>query len=77
MYDFSDVEDSVRAGTWTECVNMATNIENLIVSNKKPVSSYRSFYEEDPKYIKQMRTFGEMAIMTNHKIKKMRTKLAD
>jgi hypothetical protein len=77
MYDFADVKDSVGVGTWTECANTATGIDNLIVSNNKPVSSYHCFYEEDPKYIKQMRTFGEMAIVTNHKNKKMRTKLAD
>jgi hypothetical protein len=77
MYDFANVEESIRVGTWTECANTACDIENLIVSNNKPVSSYRSFYEEDPKYIKQMRTFGEMAIVTNHENKKMRTKLAD
>jgi hypothetical protein len=60
MYDFANVEESIRVGTWTECANTAFDIDNLIVSNNKPVSSYPSFYEEDPKYIKQMRTFGEM-----------------
>ncbi len=77
MFDFADAEDKIRVGTWTECANTACDIENLIVSNNKPVSSYRSFYEKDPKYITSMRTFGEMAIVTNHENKKMRSKLAD
>jgi hypothetical protein len=52
-------------------VDITTDIENLVVSKNKPVSSFQSSLQRDPKYMKHSQIFGEMAIVMKHKDKKM------
>ncbi len=66
-----------RKGLWTEAARTATDLENILVSTRKPVASYNAFFEKELPGLRNMRTFGEVAIVNDHKKRKMRGKLDD
>ena len=66
-----------RKGLWTEAARTATDLENILVSARKPIASYNAFFEKELPGLRNMRTFGEMAIVNNHAKRKMRGKLDD
>ena len=53
--------ESLRKDLWTECANTATDIDNVVVSNK--ISPFQAFYKATPKYINHLRIFGEMGVI--------------
>jgi hypothetical protein len=64
-----------RKGLWTEAARTASNLENILVWTRKPIASYNAFFEKELPGLRNMRTFGEIAIVNNHKKPKMRGKL--
>jgi hypothetical protein len=48
-----------------------------LVSTRKPITAYNAFFKKELPGLKKMRTFGEIAIVNDHKTKKMRGKLDD
>ena len=66
-----------RKGLWTEAARTATDLKNILVSTRKPVASYNAFFEKELPGLRNMRTFGEVAIVNDHKKRKMRGKLDD
>jgi hypothetical protein len=66
-----------RKGLWTEAARTATDLENILVSTRKPIASYNAFFEKELPGLRNMRTFGEIAIVNDHKKRKMRGKLDD
>jgi hypothetical protein len=66
-----------RKGLWTEAARTATDLENILVSTRKPIASYSAFFEKELPGLRNMRTFGEIAIVNDHKTNKMRGKLDD
>jgi hypothetical protein len=64
-------------GLWTEAARTATDLENILVSARKPIASYNAFFEKELPSLRNMRTFGEMAIVNNHAKRKIRFKLDD
>ena len=65
----------MRQKLWAECAKTATACENLITCADHKESSYKLFYGEHPKYARHLRTFGEIAIITDNT--KIKGKLAD
>jgi hypothetical protein len=66
-----------RKGLWTEAAQTATDLENILVLTRKPIASYNAFFEKELPGLRNMRTFGEIAIVNDHKTKKMCGKLDD
>jgi hypothetical protein len=67
-----------RKGLWTEAARTATDLENILVLTNKPVASYyNAFFEKELPGLRNMRTFNEIAIVNDHKKRKMRGKLDD
>jgi hypothetical protein len=66
-----------RKGLWTEAARTATGLENILVSTMKQIASYNAFFQKDLRGLRNMRTFGKITIVNNHKTKKMRGKLDD
>ena len=58
-----------------EVISTATKLENIMVRPERTKPPHTLFYGKDAKYIKYMRTFGEMAVVAIHEGKKMRSKL--
>jgi hypothetical protein len=52
-------------------------MENIIVNWKNEKSASEKVYGSNPKWISNMRSFGEMAVVARHSDKKARNKLAD
>jgi hypothetical protein len=51
-------------------------LENIIVNQKNEISDSEKVYGSNPKWISNMRSFGEMAIVARHSDQKARSKLA-
>ena len=50
-------------------------LDNILTSSTKPHSPYFQFFKKHPTYVKNLRTFGEMGVVTIHQNKTIRGKL--
>ena len=60
---------------WCEVISRATKLDNIMVSTDRTKPPYTLFFNKDAKYMKHLRSFGEMAVVAIHEGKKMRSKL--
>ena len=60
---------------WCEVISTATNLDNIMVRPDRTKPPYTLFYKKDAKFMKHLRSFGEMAVVAIHEGKKMRSKL--
>ena len=58
-----------------EVISTATKLDNIMVRKERTKPSYTLFYNEEAKYKKYLRSFGEMAVIAISDGKKMRSKL--
>ena len=56
-------------------ISTATNLDNIMVQPDRTKPPFTLFYNKDVKYMKHLRSFGEMAVVAIHEGKKMRSKL--
>ena len=62
---------------WCEVISTATKLDNIMVRPERTKPPHTLFYGKDAKYMRSLRTFGEMAVIAIHEGKKMRSKLDD
>ena len=60
---------------WCEAISTATKLDNTMVRKERTKPPYTLFYNDEPKYKKYLRSFGEMAVIAISDGKKMRSKL--
>ena len=60
---------------WCEVISTATKLDNIMVRKERTKLPYILFYNNEPKYKKYLRSFGEMSLIAICDGKKMRTKL--
>ena len=60
---------------WCEVISTATKLDNIMVRKERTKPPYTLFYNDEPKYKKHLRSFGEMAVIAISDGKKMRSKL--
>ena len=60
---------------WCEVISTATKLDNIMVRKERTKSPYTLIYNEETKYNKYLRAFGEMAVIAISDGKKMRSKL--
>ena len=60
---------------WCEVIFTATKLDNIMVRKERTKPPYTLFYNDEPKYKKYLRSFGEMAVIAISDGKKMRSKL--
>ena len=60
---------------WCEVISTATKLDNIMVRKERTKPPYTLFYNDEPKYIKYLRSFGEMAVIAISDGKKMGSKL--
>ena len=60
---------------WCEVISTATKLDNIMVRKDRTKPPYSLFYNDDAKYMKFLRSFGEMAVIGITDGKKMRSKL--
>ena len=60
---------------WCEVISTATKLDNIMVRKDRTKPPHSLFYNDDAKYMKFLRSFGEMAVIAITDGKKMRSKL--
>ena len=60
---------------WCEVISTVTKLDNILVRKERKKPPYTLLYNNEPKYKKYLRSFGEMAVMAISDGKKMRSKL--
>ena len=60
---------------WCEVISTATKLDNIMVRKDRTKPPYTLFYNDGPKYMKFLRSFGEMAVIAISDGKKLRSKL--
>ena len=60
---------------WCEVISTATKLDNIMVRKDMTKPPFTLFFNEEPKYMKFLRSFGEMAVIAVSDDKKMRSKL--
>ena len=60
---------------WCEVISTATKLDNIMARKERTKSPYTLFYNDEPKYKKYLRSFGEMAVIAISDGKKMKAKL--
>ena len=60
---------------WCEVISTATKLDNIMVRKERRKPPHTLFYNEGAKYMKYLRTFGEMSVIAISDGKKMRSKL--
>ena len=60
---------------WCEVISTATKLDNIMVRKERTKPPFTLFYNDEAKYTKFLRSFGEMAVMAISDGKKMRSKL--
>ena len=62
----------VKRRFWYEVISTATKLDNIMVRKERTKPPYTLFYNDEPKYKKYLRSFGEMAVIAISNGKKMR-----
>ena len=60
---------------WFEVISTATKLDNIMVRKERTKPRFTLFYNDEPKYMKFLRSLGEMAVIAISDGKKMRSKL--
>ena len=60
---------------WCEVISTATKLDNIMVRKERTKPPHILFYNEGARYMKYLRSFGEMAVIAISDGKKMRSKL--
>ena len=71
------LESKYKGEFWCEVISTATKLDNIMVRPERTKPPHTLFYGKDAKYMRCLRTFGEMAVVAIHEGKKMRSKLDD
>ena len=71
------IDSKGKGEFWCEVISTATKLDNIMEKPERAKPPHTLFYGKDAKYMKYMRTFGEMAVIAIHEGKKMRSKLDD
>ena len=69
------IDSKGKGEFWCEVISTATKLDNTMVRPERAKPPHTLFYGKDAKYMKYMRTFGEMAVIAIHEGKKMRSNL--
>ena len=71
------IESKNKGEFWCEVISTATKLDNTMVRPERTKPPHTLFYGNNAKYMRSLRTFGEMAVIAIHEGKKMRSKLDD
>ena len=60
---------------WCEEISIATKLDNIMIRKERTKPPFTLFYNDEAKYTKFLRSFGEMAVIAISDGKIMRSKL--
>ena len=71
----ADFSQQDKRNFWCEVISTATKLDNIMVRKERTKPPHTLFYNEGARYVKYLRSFGEMAVIAISDGKKMRSKL--
>ena len=74
MLNQAGINSKEKGEFWCEVISTVTNLDNIMVRPDRTKPQYTLFYNKDATFMKHLRSFGEMAVITICE-KKMRSKL--
>ena len=60
------INQNEKGEFWCEVISTATNLDNIMVRPERAKPRFTLFYNKDVKYMKHLRSFGEMAVVAIH-----------
>ena len=69
------IDSKGKGEFWCEVISTATKLDNIMVRPDRTKPPYTLFYNKDAKFMKHLRTFGEMAMVAIHEGEKISFKL--
>ena len=57
------IDSKGKGEFWCEVISTVTKLDNIMVRPERTKPPYTLFYNKDERYMKYMRTFGEMAVV--------------
>ena len=75
MLNSARFTNTIRKGLWAQCADHTVIVQNILVMKHGEESASERFYGSNPSWVNNIRTFGEMAIVTDHQHKRIRGKL--
>ena len=64
------IDSKEKGDFWSEVISTATNMDNIMMRPDRLKPPYTLFYNKDAKFMKHLRTFGEMALVAIHEGKR-------
>ena len=71
----ADFSQQDKRKFWCKVISPATKLDNIMVRKERTKPPHTLFYNEEARYKKYLRSFGEMAVIAISDWKKMRSKL--
>jgi hypothetical protein len=69
------LSQDLHNGLWAEVAKYATDVENSFVTGSRTTSSWSLFYKKESPIVRNLRQFGEVAILDNHQKRGFHSKL--
>ena len=60
------INSNEKGEFWCEVISTATNLNNIMVRPDRTNPPYTLLYNKDAKFMKHLRSFGEMAVLAIH-----------
>jgi CRISPR/Cas system CMR-associated protein Cmr5 small subunit len=77
MLNWGKFPQHLRNGLWAQCANTVSKLENILTTHVNNPSASEKIYGNNPRWISNLRIFGEIGIVHDSATSKMRGKLAD
>ena len=78
MMNYAKFEGEVRKTLWAECAKIATELDGVLIQEKKNKSNYKKLFGRNPAFLKYLRIFGEIGIIIMvHKQEGHKSKIED
>ena len=77
MLNWARLNKTLRMKLWAHCAYTATKLENMIIKDNTKQTAYEKFYGKNPEWTNFLRTFGEMAIVHDGTLDKIKGKLTN
>ena len=65
------IDSKEKDNFWCEVISTVTKLDNIMVTPDRTKTPYTLLYNKDAKYMKDMRTFGEMTVVAIHEGKRL------
>ncbi|CAJ1937323.1 unnamed protein product [Cylindrotheca closterium] len=75
MMNTARMTETMRGNLWAEAADTATKLDTALVYQRGEQSSHQTFWKQEARFARHLRTFGEMAVIKVHT--KIKGKLKD